>query len=130
MRENSRDSVLVVEEEISYGFQRNFFALRLFAFGCAVVSLVVEARAAHLQVQLALPIITHVDSDIAAAILAALVAYLICLFFFVTENSVMVQGFIYARALLDSFYVTQPAGHSSDHPAAKPADKAAHSKAT
>jgi hypothetical protein len=119
MRENSRDSVLVVEEEISYGFQRNFFALKYFALGCVIVSLVVEARAAHLQGQLAWPIITHIDSDIATAILAALVAYLICLLFFVNNNSVMVQGFIYARALLDSFYVAQPADHSSDHPADK-----------
>jgi hypothetical protein len=120
MRENSRDSVLVVEEEISYGFQRNFFALKLFAFLCVVASLLVEARAAHLQGKLAWPIITHVDSDIAAAILAALVAYLICLLFFVTENSVMVQGFIYARALFDSFYVADSS--------TKPADKAAHAK--
>ncbi len=37
MRENSRESVLVIEEEISYGFQRNFFALRRFAFFCALV---------------------------------------------------------------------------------------------
>lgn len=130
MRENSRDSVLVIEEEISYGFQRNFFALRYFALACVVVSLIVEARAAHLQGQLAWPIITHIDSDIAAAILAALVAYLICLLAFVTNNSVKVQGFIYARALLDSFYVTQPADHSSDHPAAKPADKTAHGKSS
>ena len=115
MRENSRESVLVIEEEISYGFQRNFFALRRFALVCAVASFVVEARAAHLQVQLGWPVVTHVDSNIAAVILTALGAYLICLLWFVTEKSVMVQGFIYARALLDSFYVTEP----SDHPAAK-----------
>jgi hypothetical protein len=118
MRENSRDSVLVVEEEISYGFQRNFFALKLFAFICVVASLLVEAIAAHLRGQLAWPIITHIDSSIAAAILSALVAYLIFLVFFVTENSVKVQGFIYARALLDSFYgaasPTQPAAKTGN----------------
>jgi len=115
MRENSRESVLVIEEEISYGFQRNFFALKRFAFLCAVASFVVEARAAHLQVQLGWPVVTHVDSNIAAVILTALAAYLICLLFFVTEKSVMVQGFIYARALLDSFY----APDASSKPAPK-----------
>ena len=115
MRENSRQSVLVIEEEISYGFQRNFFALRRFAFLCAVASFVVEARAAHLQVQLGWPVVTHVDSNTAAVILSALAAYLICLLFFVTEKSVMVQGFIYARALLDSFYAPE----ASSKPAPK-----------
>ncbi len=109
MRENSRESVLVIEEEISYGFQRNFFALRRFVFLCAVASFIVEARTAHLQVQFAWPIaahsiIAHIDTPIAAVILTALAGYLICLLWFVNENSVMVQGFIYARALLDSFY--------------------------
>jgi hypothetical protein len=115
MRENSRESVLVVEEEISYGFQRNFFALRRFAFLCAITSFIVEARVAHLQIQFAWPIIAHIDTPIAAVILIALVAYLFCLLAFVNENSVMVQGFIYARALLDSFYAAEPA---------KPAGKA------
>ncbi len=115
MRENSRESVLVVEEEISYGFQRNFFALKLFASLCAVTSFAVEARAAHLQVQLVRPFVTHVDSNTAAVILWALAAYLIFLLIFVTEKSVMVQGFIYARALLDSFY----APDASSKPAPK-----------
>jgi hypothetical protein len=109
MRENSRESTLVVEEEISYGFQRNFFALRRFAFLCAAASFIVEARAAHLQVQFAWQAVSHIDSPIAAVILTALAAYLLCLSVFVTENSVMVQGFIYARALLDSFYAAEPA---------------------
>jgi hypothetical protein len=117
MRENSRTSVLVIEEEISYGFQRNFFALHRFAFLCAVASFIVEARVAHLQIQFAWPIVAHIDTPIAAVILAALAGYLICLLWFVNENSVMVQGFIYARALLDSFY----AEDSSAKPAAKPA---------
>lgn len=117
MRENSRNSVLVIEEEISYGFQRNFFALRLFAFLSTIASFIVEARVAHLQVQFAWPFVAHIDSSIAAVILTALVAYLFCLLGFVNENSVMVQGFIYARALLDSFY----AADSSTKPATKPA---------
>ncbi len=45
----------------------------------------------------------------AAVILIALFVYLFCLLAFVNENSVMVQGFIYARALLDSFYAAEPA---------------------
>lgn len=113
MRENSRESVLVIEEEISYGFQRNFFALWRFAFFCVVVSFFVEARAAHLQVQFTWPIsvhsiIAHIDTPMAAVILIALFVYFLCLLAFVNENSVMVQGFIYARALLDSFYAAQP----------------------
>jgi hypothetical protein len=116
MRENSRNCVLVVEEEISYGFQRNFYALWWFALFCTVASILVEARAAHLSVHLTWPFI-HVDSDMAAVILIALAAYLLFLRIFVTEKSVMVQGFIYARALLDSFYAEDP----STKPLAKPA---------
>lgn len=115
MRENSRNSVLVVEEEISYGFQRNFYALWWFALVCAGASIVAEAWRAHLYVQLTRPFI-HVDSDMAAVILVALAVYLFFLIRFVTENSVMVQGFIYARALLDSFY--------ADEASSKPAPKA------
>ncbi len=108
MRENSRDSVLVIEEEISYGFQRNFYALWKFALFCALGSFVAEAWRAHLYVQLTRPFV-HIDSAMAAVILTALVAYLFCLWRFVTEKSVMIQGFIYARALLDSFYAEEPA---------------------
>lgn len=107
MRENSRNCVLVVEEEISYGFQRNFFALRNFAFICVAVSFIVEARMAHLTLHMAWPLIT-IDSAIAVVVLWALAAYLIGLICFVKEKSVMMQGFIYARALLDSFYAEEP----------------------
>jgi len=116
MRENSRNSVLVVEEEISYGFQRNFFALRRFAFYCVGISFVVEARLAHMNLQMAWPFV-RIDSAIAAVVLWALVAYTLGLIVFVKEKSVMMQGFIYARALLDSFYADAPA----DKPPAKPA---------
>lgn len=116
MRENSRNCVLVVEEEISYGFQRNFYALWRFALACTVVSILVEARAAHLSAHLTWPFI-HIDSDMAVLILIALATYLLFLKVFVTEKSVMVQGFIYARALLDSFYSDEP----STKPPAKPA---------
>ncbi|HEY1806862.1 MAG TPA: hypothetical protein VGG45_20495 [Terracidiphilus sp.] len=108
MRENSRDCVLVIEEEISYGFQRNFFALRRFAYACVAVAIVVEVWAAHLSIGLSRPFI-HIDKGIAAVILIALAAYLFGLLKFVTEKSVMIQGFIYARALLDSFYAPEPA---------------------
>jgi hypothetical protein len=116
MRENSRDRVLVIEEEISYGFQRNFYALWWFAFVSALASFVAEAWRAHFYVQLTRPFI-HIDSGMAVVILIALAAYLSCLLIFVTEKSVMIQGFIYARALLDSFYADESAGK----PPAKPA---------
>ena len=115
MRENSRDSVLVVEEEISYGFQRNFFALRYFALACGILSFFVEVRASHLAPQRSWPFIAPLPTPIVAAVLIALFAYVLCVLFFVTNNSVKVQGFIYARALLDSFYVAD----SSSKPAAK-----------
>jgi hypothetical protein len=107
-----------VEEEISYGFQRNFFALKYFALGCGVVSLLVEAKAAHLEPQMTWPFITPIPTPIVAVILVALFAYIVGVFSFVTNSSVKVQGFIYARALLDSFYVAEPSGH----PAAKTAN--------
>jgi len=115
MRENSRDSVLVIEEEISYGFQRNFFALKYFALASGVISFLVEARVAHLGWKWTWPFITSIPTSIVAVVLVALLAFVIGVLSFVTNNSVKVQGFIYARALLDSFYVTEP----SDHPAAK-----------
>jgi hypothetical protein len=118
MRENSRDSVLVVEEEISYGFQRNFFALKGFALACGVISFLVEARVVHLGWKWTWPFIAPIPAPIVAVVLVALFAFVIGVLSFVTNNSVKVQGFIYARALLDSFYVTEPA----DHPAAKPAN--------
>ena len=119
MRENSRDSVLVVEEEISYGFQRNFFALKYFALACGVVSLLVEVRTAHLGWKWAWPYITPVPTPIVAVVLVALVAFVFGVLRFVTNSSVKVQGFIYARALLDSFYASDPSGK----PAAAKTDK-------
>jgi hypothetical protein len=122
MRENSRDSVLVVEEEISYGFQRNFFALKYFALACGIVSFIVEVRASHLAPQMSRPFIAPIPTPIVAVILFALFAYVLCVLLFVNNNSVMVQGFIYARALLDSFYVSDSSS--------KPADKPAHAKSS
>ena len=122
MRENSRDSILVVEEEISYGFQRNFFALKYFALACGVISFIVEVRASHLTLQASWPFIAPIPTPIVAVILVALVVYVLCILFFVNNNSVMVQGFIYARALLDSFYVADSSS--------KPADKPVHTKSS
>jgi hypothetical protein len=118
MRENSRDSVLVIEEEISYGFQRNFFALKYFALACGAISFLVEARVAHLGWKWTWPFIAPIPTSVVAVVLVALLAFVLGVLSFVTNNSVKVQGFIYARALLDSFYVTEP----SDHPAAKTAN--------
>ena len=106
MRENSRESVLVIEEEISYGFQRNFFSLKYFALACGVLSFFVEVKASHLSPQMSWPFIAPIPTPIVAVILVALFAYVLCVLLFVTNNSVKVQGFIYARALLDSFYAT------------------------
>ena len=83
---------------------------------CTVVSILVEARTAHLSAHLTWPFI-HIDSDMAVLILIALATYLLFLRSLSHENSVMVQGFIYARALLDSFYADEP----STKPPAKPA---------
>ena len=113
MRENSRENQLVFEEEISYGFQRNFFALKRFALGCGVVSFYVEAKWVHLWWQKSWPYHTPIANPIDTAVLIAIFAYLVGVLLFVSENSVKVQGFIYARQLLNSFYGTA----SSDQPA-------------
>lgn len=100
MRENTRQNNLVVEEEISYGFQRNFFALKWFAVACNLIALAAQGAVIHHGWQKAWPHTTPTS----AVILAANVAYLVCVLCFVTKNSVKIQGFIYARQLLDSLY--------------------------
>lgn len=105
MRENSRQNALVFEEEISYGFQRNFFALKWFAVICNLVALAAQGA-------VILPAVMHkgwkeawpYTTSTSALILTANVVYLLCVVCFVTKNSVKIQGFIYARQLLDSLY--------------------------
>jgi hypothetical protein len=117
MRENSRDSDLVMEEEISYGFQRNFFALRKFALACGALALLVQAAEMYVERQKTWPFITSIP----VAVLVAIVFYIIGVRLFVTETSVMVQGFIYARQLLDSFCGAASSGKAAKKTApAKP----------
>jgi len=111
MRENSRQNALVFEEEISYGFQRNFFALKWFAVVCNLIALAAQA-----------PVIRHTwlrewaaITPASAVILVANVAYLVCVLCFVTRNSVKIQGFIYARQLLDALYVASNDKSGSPH---------------
>jgi len=122
MRENSRNNTLVFEEEISYGFQRNFYALRSFALWCNGIALLVQVGV--------IACVHHwlhrwvMTPSIAAVILIANVLYLIGVARFVSEDSVMVQGFIYARALFDALYAADsPGAKDGDHDNAAPAKK-------
>lgn len=103
MRENSRDNDLVFEEEISYGFQRNFCALKSFALWSNGLALLVQvavlASVYHWQQRA-----WAMKPAIAAVILIANLLYLAGVHRFVSEKSVKVQGFIYARQLFNSFY--------------------------
>jgi hypothetical protein len=110
MRENSRGNKLVFEENISYGFQRNFYALKGFAIACGVVALIAQGIAvfaAWHKIWL-----HHASRAVSGTVLVAIVAYIIGVCLFVSEDSVMIQGFTYARQLLDSLYrgpsATQP----------------------
>lgn len=121
MRENSRQNNLVFEEEISYGFQRNFFALRRFAIACALLALIAEVDVA---VGVWLLIWSAPFSlSVGGVIFIAIVAYLVGVVWFVTEESVKVQGFIYARQLLDSLYVSDPSGKAAGKTARKKQSK-------
>jgi len=102
LRENTRDNELVFEENISYGFQRNFFALRTYAILCAVLALVLHAGAMGIAKHRHLP---HPAWSLLIAVGLVLAAFLAALLGFVTENSVKEQGFVYARQLLNSVYV-------------------------
>jgi hypothetical protein len=109
MRENSRDNKMVAEEEISYGFQRNFFALRRFALWSNGVAFLVQVGV--------IGSVYHwrhhawaMTPSIAAVILVANLLYLAGVLKFVKQDDVMVQGFIYARQLFDSLYATDSAG--------------------
>lgn len=108
MRENLRDSKMVAEEEISYGFQRNFFALRKFALWSNGVAFLVQVGV----------IVSYhgrhhawaMTPSIAAVILVANLLYLAGVLKFVKKDDVKVQGFIYARQLFDSLYATDTGG--------------------
>ena len=122
MRENSRNNKLLFEENISYGFQRNFFALREFAITCGLLSLVLQIGAAlaawklHWMYAISIPV--------AVVLMAATLAYLIGVGVFVTESAVQIQGYTYARQLLNSVYTD-----SSSAAPAKGKAKSAKAKA-
>jgi hypothetical protein len=114
MRENSRASKLVFEEEISYGFQRNFFALKSFALWSNGLALAVQVGVIWGVYQWQHQHVWAMQPAPAAVILAANMLYLIGVVLSVTEESVKVQGFVYARQLFDSFYGATPAGEDGE----------------
>jgi len=119
MRENSRDNKLVFEEEISYGFQRNFYALKRFALCCNGAAFLVQvgviAGVYHWRHHA-----WAMAPSLAAVILAANLLYLAGVLKFVSRDDVMVQGFIYARQLFDALYAAHAPStkdDSEEHPA-------------
>jgi hypothetical protein len=125
LRENSRGKNLVFEELISYGFQRNFYALKSFALWSNGLALLVQVGAIwgvyHWQQHA-----WATKPEMAAVILAANLLYLAGVCRFVSEKSVKVQGFIYARQLFNSFYGAGPADGTAD--AKKPVEKTGNSQ--
>ena len=111
MRENARTNKLVFEENVSYGFQRNFYALREFAITCGLLSIVLQIGAALAAWKLRW--MYAISIPVAVVLMAATVAYLAGVLIFVTESAVQIQGYTYARQLLDSVY----GGDSSEAPA-------------
>ena len=114
MRENSRASKLVFEEEISYGFQRNFFALKGFALWSNGLALAVQVGVIWGVYQWQHRHIWAMQPGPAAVVLAANLLYLIGVVWSVSEDSVKVQGFVYARQLFDSFYGAASEGGDGD----------------
>jgi hypothetical protein len=112
LRENTRLNKLVFEENISYGFQRNLYALKSFAITCGILALLVQGAVAYAAWNGCWP--EPISRPVAVAVLLAIVAYLTGVGLFVSEQGVMIQGFTYARQLLDSVY---------DDPSADKADK-------
>jgi len=108
LRENSRGNKLVFEENISYGFQRNFFALRQFAIACAIGSLIVHGVAVLALLGLRGHGLTHPSWAALIAATIAIVAYLVGVDRYVREKNVKIQGFAYARQLIYSAIYTNP----------------------
>ena len=104
IRENTRENQLLLEENISYGFQRNFFALKTFALVCGFVALAIQAASLTLVWMKNPANITPA----AIAVSAGIVLYLLGVIFFVSRESVKVQGFAYARQLINSIYTIHP----------------------
>jgi hypothetical protein len=114
MRENSRGSALVFEENLSYGFQRNLFALKKFAIACAVGSLIVQAIAALILWKLRVRGIAHPSWVALLAVAIATIAFLAAILCYVSEESVKLQGFTYARQLIYSAIYSFPAETKND----------------
>jgi len=109
MRENTRQNKLVFEENISYGFQRNFYALKRFAITCGILALLAQGAVAFAAWHKIWPDPASHAGAVAGAVLVAIVAYIIGVCLFVSEDGVMIQGFTYARQLLNSVYDESPA---------------------
>jgi len=102
LRENSRDNALLFEENISYGFQKNFYALKPFALRCGYVALVIQITAIY---ETSWRMTAGRPSDITlAAVTTGVVAFLYGVHRFVDEEGVKLQAFTYARQLLHTAY--------------------------
>lgn len=99
-RKHSAQNSLVFEENISYGFQRNFHALKPFALLCGVGALVIHCAAITVLSEPFAKGIVHFSWATAIAVPIAIIAYLTGLVYFVSKRTVMIQGFAYARQLI------------------------------
>jgi hypothetical protein len=95
LRENTRHG-LVFEENISYGFQRNLYALRWVAIASCLSGLGIHIFAIWWTRDCWFPY----TSPLNWAVTFALLVYLILAVFFVREKQVKLQAFTYARQLI------------------------------
>lgn len=106
LRENSRDNALLFEENISYGFQKNFYALKPFALRCGWLALAIQVAAIY---ETSKRMTAGRPSDITLAVVTAgIVAFLYGVHNFVNEEGVKRQAFTYARQLLHTAYKSKP----------------------
>ena len=114
LRENSRDNALLFEENISYGFQKNLFALKPFALYCGYAALIIQIAAIYETGVRNNP--GRPPEITLAAVTLAIIAFILGVHWFVNEEDVKRQAFTYARQLLHTSYKTAP-----DSKPAKPA---------
>ncbi len=120
LRENSRDNALLFEENISYGFQKNFYALKPFALYCGYVALAIQIAAIY---ETSVRMSAGRPSDITlAAVTIGILAFLFGVHTFVNEEGVKEQGFTYARQLLHTAYQSKPDAKPNAGTAAKADD--------
>ena len=106
LRENSRDNALLFEENISYGFQKNFFALKPFALFCGYGGLTIQIVAIYETGMRNSP--GRPPEITLAAVTVGIIAFILGVHCFVNEEDVKRQAFTYARQLLHTSYKTKP----------------------